>query len=152
MPTGTTMLASAGLAPRDGRLDLSSEDGNVVHTDGIHWLHNEGGYRLSVEMEGAIEFADDFDDVVGLSDDGYFELEEKDGPRRQRLEIEVGRDGELERTYFVRGRKAEYDDEAQEWFTRVLGQAVRSLGIGAVVEKATFEDIVVLLGEEVHDA
>jgi beta-lactamase regulating signal transducer with metallopeptidase domain len=116
----------------DGLEVSATRDGYEVTADRTHWVHSDDDYGLSIELDGELEFNEDFDDIIGMSDDAYFELEEKTRDRsRRRMELELGRDGTVERTYFERGRRAEYDDAAQQWFHEALAHAVRVLAIGA---------------------
>lgn len=108
-------------------LDLDGQ--SVVVADGTHWVYSDDDHKISVEIEGEVEFNEEGTDVVSMSEDAYFEIEEKRGRERRRVEILVGRDGEIEREYFVRGRRQDWDDEAQTWLAETLPQAMRNLGL-----------------------
>lgn len=85
---------------------------------------------LEVELDGRIRFASDESDVEWMEKGAYFELEREKGRERRRMEIEADRDGELERSYFVEGRRTDIDDEARAWFAEALGQFLTHSGIG----------------------
>ncbi len=95
------------------------------------WTINDGSQKLSIEVEGEIEFNDDLTDVVSMADDSYFEIEQRKRGRRYRVEIDVNRDGELERSFFVRGRREEWNEEAQEFMEEVLPEALLNMGVNA---------------------
>jgi beta-lactamase regulating signal transducer with metallopeptidase domain len=99
--------------------------------DGRHIILSDGRRKLAVSYDGEIELADDDRDLAGLSPGGYFEIEEREGRDRRRLLIESDRHGELDYIYFERGRQADFDDDAREWFGDVMLEAVRNTGIGA---------------------
>lgn len=92
------------------------------------WTYSDDDYKMSVEMEGDIEFSDDETTIVSISDDGWFELEERDHRDRRRVTVEA-EDGEPVFTFYDGRRRADDDAEAREWLAEVLPQAMRSMGI-----------------------
>ncbi|UCG87372.1 MAG: M56 family metallopeptidase, partial [Gemmatimonadota bacterium] len=87
--------------------------------------------RLRIEAFGEIEFNEAETDVVYLSSDGLFEIEEWEGRTRRRLEIEAGRNGGLRHRWFVDGDEQPYDSAAQEWFADLLPLVFRRAGFNA---------------------
>ena len=87
--------------------------------------------QLRIEAFGEIEFNNAETDVVYLSADGMFEIEEREGRTRQRLEIDTDRDGNLRHRWFVDGDEQSYDSAAREWFADLLPLVFRRAGFQA---------------------
>jgi len=92
------------------------------------WVHHDDGYKISVEMEGEIEFSEDETSLLAMSDDGWFELEERLHRDRRRVTVEMD-DGELLYTFYEGRRRVDDDAEARAWLADVLPDAMRSMGI-----------------------
>jgi len=95
----------------------------------ITW--SDGRNKISIFSEGRIEFTDDDRAIKSMSGDGYLYIMEKRGSKWQEVEIEPGRDYELEYTYSFKGREREFDEDAREWLADVLIDAIRKTGLGA---------------------
>ncbi len=89
------------------------------------------GVNLKVDAEGKIDFNDDQTDIVKISSDGYFELEDKGADPKRRLELRPQASGGVERQYWVDGDARPYDTEAQQWFAQSLATLFRRTGYGA---------------------
>jgi beta-lactamase regulating signal transducer with metallopeptidase domain len=87
--------------------------------------------QLRIEAYGEIEFNDSETDVAYLSRDGSFEIEERDGRNRLRLEIDTDRDGTIRHRWFVDGDEQEFDAAAQDWFAYLLPLVFRRAGFNA---------------------
>jgi hypothetical protein len=85
---------------------------------------------LTVDAEGEITFADDDRDVAAISRGGYFEIEERQGRDRRRLEI-TPEDGDLQRRWLVDGDERPYGDEARAWLADVVLVLMRRAGFNA---------------------
>jgi beta-lactamase regulating signal transducer with metallopeptidase domain len=85
---------------------------------------------ITVRAEGEPVFSDDDRDLRQISRNGYFEIEERSGRSRRRVELADDRGG-LERRWFVDGREQPYGDEARAWLGDVLLVLVRRAGINA---------------------
>jgi len=96
----------------------------------VQWT-GEGGERIEMRARGEVEFAADDSDVVGLGRNGFFMLETGRRGDLRRIEIRVGRGGELTRSYFVAGRRQEYDESARRWLAERLPEVIRESGLGA---------------------
>jgi beta-lactamase regulating signal transducer with metallopeptidase domain len=87
--------------------------------------------QLRIEAFGEIEFNDAETDVVYLSADGTFEIEEREGRTRRRLEIDSDRDGNIRHRWFVDGDEQTYGSAAQDWFASLLPLVFRRAGFNA---------------------
>ena len=104
------------------------------------WMHGEdddlqiritvGDCRLDIEASGEIAFNDAETDVASISLGGYFEIEQREGRSRWRIEIVPARGG-LERRWSVNGDEREFDDEARAWLAGILPVLFRRAGFQA---------------------
>jgi hypothetical protein len=85
---------------------------------------------LSVDSEGEISFSEDDRDVAGISRGGYFEIEEREGRNRRRVEI-TPEDGALRRRWLVDGDERPYGDEARAWLADMVLVLMRRAGLNA---------------------
>lgn len=104
-------------------------DGNEISTKHTSWRSQDDDRTFEVEVSGRIRFNDDETDVELLDDDSYFDLFVEEDRDRRRMEIELDRDGNEVRRYFVRGRKTEIDDEARAWFATQVSEFMMMAGI-----------------------
>jgi len=88
-----------------------------------------GGYASAPTGKG-MTFSDDDRDIVRLPEHGYFEIEERSGRSRRRVEVTEA-DGKLERRWFVDGGEQPYGDVARAWFGDALVVLARRAGINA---------------------
>ena len=96
------------------------------------WRVSADGPNCSVDLraDGKIEFNDDFTDVAGISDGGWFRLSVENGNDRRELEIRPGAGGKLERTWKVNGTERPWDAAAQAWFADFLIALDRRTAVG----------------------
>ncbi len=87
--------------------------------------------RLNIDIDGTARFNDDESDILSISGDGSFEMEEKEGRESRRVVIDIDRNGELRRRWYVNGREQDFDDEAREWLAGMLPTMFRVTGIQA---------------------
>jgi beta-lactamase regulating signal transducer with metallopeptidase domain len=85
---------------------------------------------LSVDADGKITFTDDDRDVAGITSGGYFEIEEREGRDRRRVEIAAEGQG-LERRWLVNGDEQPFGDEARAWLADALVVLMRRAGFNA---------------------
>jgi len=85
---------------------------------------------LSVRAQGKITFADTDRDVERLGRGGYFEIEERMGRARRRVEVSET-DGSLRRRWYVDGTEQAYGDEARAWLGDVILVLFRRTGLNA---------------------
>ena len=100
-------------------------DGKITY----QWV--DGGYSLSIELEGDVEWSDDDKGIKSISRNGYIEIEEKTRRNRQRLVVEQAPNGDLKYEYRKNRKRAEFDEDAREWLAEVLSEVIRESGIGA---------------------
>jgi len=87
------------------------------------------GYASAPSGEG-ITFTDDDRDIAHVPGGGYFEIEERSGRSRRRVEIAEA-SGVLERRWYVDGSEQTYGDAARAWFGDALLVLARRAGINA---------------------
>jgi len=85
--------------------------------------------QLRIEALGEIQFNDAETDVVQLSPGGMFEIEEREGRTRRRLEIDADRSGDLRYRWFVDGDEQSYNSAARQWFANLLPLVFRRAGL-----------------------
>jgi beta-lactamase regulating signal transducer with metallopeptidase domain len=131
--TGACGTSRGRSSSRSGGVFDDSRSGTMIsHCEGrTEITFNDGRNKFRVEYEGEIQFADDDSDIESMSDDAYFYLADKRGRELQEIEVELDENGELRYRYFVDRDKAEFDDDAREWFERRLAYAIRSTGVNA---------------------
>jgi beta-lactamase regulating signal transducer with metallopeptidase domain len=86
--------------------------------------------RIDVDVEGEVRFTENFTDVARLSRGGSFEVEERVGRDRRRLEV-TQENGGLARRWWVNGDERPYDAEARAWLGRTLTVVFRRTGFHA---------------------
>ena len=90
------------------------------------------GRSLSVTVRGRIWFSDDDRDIVRIEDRGRLTIEERRrGFPDRMVVVAAGEDGQLERTYFVDGRRSQYGTAAAAWLSGLLPELIRESGTGA---------------------
>jgi len=85
---------------------------------------------LSVRAQGEITFAATDRDLERLARGGYFEIEERMGSSRRRVEVRET-DGSLRRRWYVDGTEQTYGDEARAWLGDVIMVLFRRTGLNA---------------------
>jgi len=113
----------------DGGIDGTTITQHDNRTVTVTW--SDGSDKLSVSTEGEVEFTEDDRDIKSISPGGFLSIEERRGRVRRELEVEAGPDGKLEYGYYERGRAREFDDDARDWMSDVLLEAIRRTGLGA---------------------
>ena len=86
---------------------------------------------LQVKAEGALEFTEDQTDIRSITPKGYLLIKERRGLTVRKFEAVQGPDGTLTRSYYLRGRPRQMDEEARAWLARVLPEVIDGTGIGA---------------------
>ncbi|HAS44536.1 MAG TPA: hypothetical protein DCS93_28920 [Microscillaceae bacterium] len=98
------------------------------------YVHKSNGKETLVNYEGKITLSDNDQDIVAISDYGFFRF--KVNRREVLIKAEAG--GKLTRTFYVRGRKQAYEPEGRAWLARELPKLVRRGGFGAESRVARF--------------
>jgi beta-lactamase regulating signal transducer with metallopeptidase domain len=91
---------------------------------------DEDGRRVKLEVQGKVKFNADDTAVESLSNGGTFELEERIGHDRRRLEISEDKDA-LHYEYTVNGDPKPYDADAKSWLAGCLEYLFKRTGYGA---------------------
>ncbi|HEX9755409.1 MAG TPA: M56 family metallopeptidase [Gemmatimonadales bacterium] len=86
--------------------------------------------ELYVRTRGKVEFADDERDVARLDSDGFFQIEERRGGERRRVDIDR-QGGGLERRWYVNGREQAWQAGAADWLHGALLAMFRRTSFGA---------------------
>jgi len=77
------------------------------------------GCELHVRSAGRVGFTADEREISSLERDGYFEIEERQGRERRRVEV-TSRPGGVERRWYVNGSQTAWDASAAGWFRGAL--------------------------------
>ena len=105
---------------------LTDDDGSLRVID---LSISEQGYSMEVEGTGDFTLNDEETDVVDMAEDASLVLEEGNGKTRK---IRYERDGDaVERSYWVDGKRAELDADANEWLAEALPRLMRESGVKA---------------------
>ena len=95
------------------------------------WNNSDDGKQIKVNVEGKVEFNDDYSDVSAIAEDGALRIYDSRGPRTFRLVVTRGVDSQLRRDYSVNGQVRSFDADGRAWLRDVLLQAVRQGGLDA---------------------
>ena len=85
---------------------------------------------LTVDADGKLAFTPDDRDIASIGGGGYFEIEEREGRNRLRVEI-ASESGALQRRWLVNGEERPYGDEARAWLADVVLVLMRRAGFNA---------------------
>ena len=93
--------------------------------------YKDSNTSFELEYEGEIVLSEDDQDIVSISDGGYFELKKSAFGNKRRILIDAGRNGTLVRKYYVGRREKPYEPDGRKWLAETLPQVVRNTTIGA---------------------
>jgi F0F1-type ATP synthase delta subunit len=128
-----TRTATTRLGPCDANAQTRQHLVGTVNGRRTLRINMEGGgCKIDLQSEGRITFTDDFTDIAGLDDRGFFRLRVEDNGTRRQLDIE-SRGGRMTRTWRVDGRELPYDEAARRWFASFLIDLDRRSAIGVDV-------------------
>jgi len=77
------------------------------------------GCELHVRSRGEVTFSADEKQIESISSGGYFQVEERRGSERRRVEVNPGR-GNVEWLWYVNGRETSWDQGAASWFAEAV--------------------------------
>ena len=100
----------------------------------FEWRH--GPRTVVVKHLGEIEFADNDEDVLRVSSDGYLFIQESVLLDSRSMEFTRQPDGSVGRRFVVNGEKAAVDRDARAWMARMLSEMLRRTGINASTRAA----------------
>jgi hypothetical protein len=95
------------------------------------WKHSDDGGLVEARVEGKVVFADDYTDILSVNEDGLFQATDERSGEARKLRVTQGADGGLQRSYYVNGRRQEFDAEGKAWLSKFLMKAVREGGLDA---------------------
>jgi hypothetical protein len=119
------LSAMAPLAPLAPAVSPQSRETHMEFTTRNGWT------SLKVKIDGAIEFADNDQDVKSLSPYGHFQMEEGSWLSGRTYDVKADATGNLTKTYSVGRTSKPLDEEGHAWLGRMLPQLIRETGIGA---------------------
>jgi hypothetical protein len=106
-----------------------------MHNDDSHtqikWKDSKDGSSLKLEMDGEIEFTEDDSGILRMGDDAYFELEEKNGRSRIKVEAEPDKNGNPVYRYKVGRKTKPFDEDAAAWLSDILKDIIPEIAINA---------------------
>jgi hypothetical protein len=132
-------LALPSLVVIAGAGELLSGSSISIHSDSdgesMIVKVRDGDYKLDVEMEGDITFADDESDVIAMDGDAEFSIEEtRDGTQRE-IEFKPSANG-VQRIYAVEGKAQPFDAAGKAWLAKALPDVFRRSGANAEARAA----------------
>ena len=125
-------LPSLSVAPAEAG-ERSARNVSIMSRDDGHSIDavvSRDGYRLEVELDGKVRFADDESDVIALGDGDSLEIEEESEGVVRRV-LFRGDDGAVQRSYEVDGDDQPWDASARRWVAGVLPEMFRLTGMDA---------------------
>jgi len=85
----------------------------------VRW--RDDNCTIELDARGTFTLSPNADDVTAITPRGYIDLSQQPrGGVERRVRIEPGDGATLERTYWVDGKKAEWNADAARWFAQVL--------------------------------
>ncbi|HEV8364954.1 MAG TPA: M56 family metallopeptidase [Gemmatimonadaceae bacterium] len=109
---GTGKRSSSNMRTDDGR-------GPDSRRWQVRW--RDDNCAIELDARGTFTLSPNADDVTAISSRGYIDLmQQPRGGVERRVRIEPGDGTTLQRTYWVDGKRAEWNAEAARWFAQVL--------------------------------
>ncbi len=129
-------LAGLGLLALLGagcRIDPGAFDDVAENSDGqLHYRWTDAGHQLDVLAKGDLAFNDDYTDLVSLSEDGFFSIEESSDVSTRKYELRPQEKGNLIRTFSIDGKDRDPKDPAlHAWLSETLPRVLRETGFDA---------------------
>ena len=123
-------LALLMSSPVPGQHVQKSRDENKSVT---RWEYSDtdAGLRRRFEVQGKVEFTDDYTDIKNVSDGGWAIIEENRDRQSFRYEVRHDATGQLTRMFYVNGAARPIDAAGKTWLAKFVLDAVRQGGIDA---------------------
>lgn len=119
------LFPQKGIAQKFLQTSISGNNGKTT----IQFKNNDNSFKI--EYEGDISLTEDDRDVAYISDGGFIEISKTAFGSKRTVRIESGRNGRMNREYYVGRRQVDYDGEGRRWLAEILPEVVRSSVIGA---------------------
>lgn len=103
---------------------------------------------FEIEYEGEIIISDNDQDIVGITDGGYFKVKKSAFGSKRRVEIDADRNGRLTKKYYVGRREKTYVPDGEDWLAEMLPEVFRTTTLGAesrferIYEKAGVDGVI----------
>ncbi len=133
-------LASLIVAAIEATSDYDEECGwNLMGTRVSHYGSGDkdririgrGRCRLDAELTGEIDLSPDNRGIERLAPGSSLVIKQRNRGERRRLDVDRGRNGEPEYTWYVNSLPKPFDDEARDWLEEVLPQVYYTTGLDA---------------------
>lgn len=125
------LISTALLLLLGGTLVCASQAKKEAERSTWVWSHSDDGVLTEARVTGKVVFTDDYTDVLSVSEDGLFQATDERGGVARKLRVTQAADGTMQRTYYLNGRKHEFDAEAKAWLSKFIMLAVREGGLDA---------------------
>jgi len=116
-------------------LNETTAQNNYNHTkshDGRHKTKVKTPFTsFEIEYEGEIIISDNDEDIVGITDGGFFKVKKSAFGSKRRVEINANRNGQLTKKYYVGRREKTYIPDGKEWLAEMLSEIFRTTTLGA---------------------
>ncbi len=100
--------------------------------------HRSSTNSFDIEYEGDITISDNDQDIIAISDGGFFEIKKSAFGSKRRIVIDADGSGTLTRRYYVGRREHKYEPEGRTWLAEILPDVVRSTSFAAKSRVARF--------------
>lgn len=117
---------SYSLFPLLGLLGLLTL-GSQAYAQKAQYHTKNGSQETRINYEGAITLNRAGTDIVAMEPGAYLEYQ----VNREKVIIKANRQGEITRSYYVKGRETSYEPEGRAFFEKYFPELVRNSGIGA---------------------
>ena len=92
---------------------------------------NDGSTSFEIEYKGMVTLSDDDNDIIAISNGGFFEIKKKAFGSKRRILIEAERNGSLNKRYFIGRKEKAYVPAGETWLSDILPEVIRTTGLGA---------------------
>ena len=120
------LAGSINLQAQEGAKQVISYNNNrIIYQNSFGPLQN-----FKVEVRGEIEVAEDDRDIIGMSSDGYLEIEKTVFGNKRKIII-TSQGNSLKKEYYEGRSKQPYEPEGRKWLAEILPDLVKTSTIGA---------------------
>lgn len=123
-----TCLALLMSSPNLHAQKTREENQNVTRWE---YSDTDIGLKRRFEVQGKVDFTDDYTDIKDISEGGWAIIEEHRDRQSFRYEVRHDSSGQLVRMFYVNGTTRSIDAAAKAWLAKFVLDAVRQGGIDA---------------------